>query len=124
LQLLHQIYSNRQSLYRIFPAPFRPVAWRTVAFIALIQYIFSIVLPHDELYIQNSSGERVWKKLNGFVSYILLLLLYILGAALRFYRGSIIYEQWAEVLSLLNLLSFATVLLLYTRAHLAENLNG
>lgn len=124
MQLLYDVYADTQLMYRIFPSPFRPVAWRTIAFIALIQYIFSVVLPQDEVLIQNSSGERERKNISGFSSFILLILLYVLGAALKFYKGSIVYEQWTEILSLLNVLSFVVVIVLYVKARSGDVANG
>lgn len=124
VKLFSDITADNQLIYRIFSPPFRPVAWRAVAFLILIQYVFSIILPHDEVHIQNSSGEREWKKINGFASYILVLLLYVLGSALGFYRGSVIYEQWTELLSLFSLLCVVCVVVLYIKAHIGEIATG
>ncbi|KAL3986258.1 Ergosterol biosynthesis ERG4/ERG24 family protein [Acanthocheilonema viteae] len=115
LQFLQLLWSESDVLYQIFPSPFCSVAWKILTFITLLQLIFYLILPKDVVTIVNSMGEREWRPVNSFQSCLLVILLFIFGSALGFYKASIIYMNWTQILSLLNFISMIIVLLLYIR---------
>ncbi|VBB31052.1 unnamed protein product [Acanthocheilonema viteae] len=114
-QFLQLLWSESDVLYQIFPSPFCSVAWKILTFITLLQLIFYLILPKDVVTIVNSMGEREWRPVNSFQSCLLVILLFIFGSALGFYKASIIYMNWTQILSLLNFISMIIVLLLYIR---------
>lgn len=115
LQLIQTIWSESDIFNRIFPSPLSPVSWKIIVFIVLLQLIFCLVLPGDTVTVINSMGERQHHSVNSFYSCLLVVLLFILGSALGFYKGSVIYVNWVATLSLLNVISVVMVLLIYIR---------
>ncbi|VDO45472.1 unnamed protein product [Onchocerca flexuosa] len=115
IQFLQMLWSESNVVYQIFPSPFSSVAWKSLTFITLLQLIFHLVLPKDFVTIVNSMGERECHPVNSFQSCILVILLFIFGSALGFYKASIIYIHWVHILSLLNVVSIIIVLFLYIR---------
>uniref|UniRef100_A0A915PNY8 7-dehydrocholesterol reductase n=1 Tax=Setaria digitata TaxID=48799 RepID=A0A915PNY8_9BILA len=113
LQFLQILWSDNNVLHQILPSPFTSVAWKILIFITLLQLIFYLVLPKDIVTVVNSMGEREKHSVNSFQSCLLVILLFIFGSALGFYKASIIYIHWVETLSLLNMISVIMVLLLY-----------
>ncbi|KAK6109049.1 Uncharacterized protein BM_BM1723 [Brugia malayi] len=115
LQFLQMLWSENGVLYQIFPSPFSSVPWKILVFITLLQLIFHLVLPKDFVTVVNSMGERECHPVNSFHSCLLIVLLFIFGSSLGFYKASIIYINWTQTLSLLNLISIIMVLFLYMR---------
>ncbi|VDK68308.1 unnamed protein product [Litomosoides sigmodontis] len=115
LQFLQMLWSESGVLYQIFPSPFSSVAWKILTFITLLQLTFYLALPKEIITIVNSMGEREWRLVNSFQSWLLVMLLFILGSALGFYKASIIYMNWVQVLSLLNFISMIMAFFLYIR---------
>ncbi|VDN88995.1 unnamed protein product [Brugia pahangi] len=109
------LWSENGVLYQIFPSPFSSVPWKILVFITLLQLIFHLVLPKDFVTVVNSMGERECHPVNSFHSCLLIVLLFIFGSSLGFYKASIIYMNWTQTLSLLNLISIIMVLFLYMR---------
>ncbi|KAM3716626.1 7-dehydrocholesterol reductase [Dirofilaria immitis] len=115
LQFLKMLWSESNVVCQIFPQPFSSVAWKILTFIVLVQLVFHLTLPKDLVTIINSMGERECHPVNSFQSCLLVILLFIFGSALGFYKASIIYIHWVQILSLLNVVSIVIVLLLYKR---------
>ncbi|VDM39243.1 unnamed protein product, partial [Toxocara canis] len=120
LKLLSDLFSGHRAFSRILPMPVNATAWKVIAFVVLLQFIFSLVLPYDYVIILNTSGEREWRRINGFWSCLLILLLYVMGSGLGFYKGSIIYTHWTDILAVLNVLAIALVVMLYAKYQLTE----
>ncbi|VDM95651.1 unnamed protein product [Thelazia callipaeda] len=109
------LWSGSNVFQRIFPSPFSSAAWKIIIFITLLQLVFYLVLPGDNKTVLNSMGEREKRSVNSFYSCLLVILLFILGSALGFYKASIIYLNWIETLLLLNLISMVIILSLFLR---------
>lgn len=61
------------------------------------------------------AGQRESRSVNSFYSCLLLILLYVFGAALGFYKGAVIFMNWTHILSILTVMSILAVTLLYAR---------
>ncbi|KAK5965678.1 DeHydroCholesterol Reductase [Trichostrongylus colubriformis] len=81
----------------LVPLLFDVAAWKfTVVFLSL-QLIFHWILPHDNVYLLSSTGDRK-KPVNGFSSCLLLCLLYVMGSGLGMYRNDVLYIHFESVI--------------------------
>ncbi|CAJ0582438.1 unnamed protein product, partial [Mesorhabditis spiculigera] len=97
------------------------VAWKCIAVLTSIQLLFYWFLPHDSALVLSTSIGDHNKSINGFSSFLLILLLYPLGAALKFYRPDVIFLHFHSILGCLAILCVCLMLILYLSYRFGEN---
>ncbi|XGW06542.1 hypothetical protein V3C99_016670 [Haemonchus contortus] len=96
----------------VVPLLFDMVAWKfTVVFLSL-QLIFHWILPHDNVYLLSSTGDRK-KPVNGFSSCLLICLLYVMGSRLGMYRNDLLYIHFESVIMCMAVICVTVWLILF-----------
>ncbi|VDK49083.1 unnamed protein product [Anisakis simplex] len=122
--MISDLFVGKLSFLDVMPLPTNAIAWKVITFIVLLQITFSLILPYDNVIALNSAGEREWRRINSFWSCLLINLFYLMGITMGFYKGSVIYTNWTEILALCNLLSIAIAVLLYLKYQLTESFSS
>ncbi|KJH45363.1 ergosterol biosynthesis ERG4/ERG24 family protein [Dictyocaulus viviparus] len=109
LLLIHQHRGNFvAALSAIFkPSSFRNeiepflcnvVAWKFTTVFLSLQLIFHSTLPHDTVYLLSLSGDTK-KLVNGFSSFLLICLLYVMGGGLGLYRNDLLFIYFPSIIT-------------------------
>ncbi|KAK6015896.1 hypothetical protein OSTOST_18629 [Ostertagia ostertagi] len=104
------------------PLLFDVVAWKfTVVFLSL-QLILHWILPHDNVYLLSSTGDRK-KPVNGFSSCLLLCLLYVMGSGLGIYRNDLLFIHFESVIVCMAVVCVTLWLIMLINYRLGEYYN-
>lgn len=105
LQRLHSgsIFKFIESRY-VFEVPniLSPIPFNIFAVVFSIQLIFVWILPSDDYKVVTSTGEKCIINANSFISSVLIALLYIFGASIGIYNGSIFYDHFLTICALMS----------------------
>ncbi|CAJ0939839.1 unnamed protein product, partial [Mesorhabditis belari] len=118
-----QFYQTLISLFRppfLLPPIIDIVAWKIVAVLLSIQLLFYWFLPQDTVMVLSTSIGDHRKAVNGFSSFLLMLLLFPLGAALKFYRPDLIFLHFHSIIGCLAILAIFTMIILYVSYRLGD----
>ncbi|CAI4231628.1 unnamed protein product [Auanema sp. JU1783] len=116
------LFSRWPFLLQIFPPVYDLIAWKIVLIFLSLQLLFHSFLPHDVVKITSSSGEYN-RNVNGFASFVLISLLYIMGSLLGLYRGDILFLRFNSVLLIFSILALLTIAILCVCYRLGETYN-
>ncbi|KAI6189128.1 7-dehydrocholesterol reductase [Aphelenchoides besseyi] len=83
---------------RLLPKIRSPLAWIFAYGSLPLQFIFFWLLPANERHLRNESGVSYRQRWNAFSACLLQMLIYSLGACLRFYRADVLMELWSGVM--------------------------
>lgn len=72
----------------------------------------------------NISGCESKREVNTFPSCLLVVLFFIMGSTLGFYRATIFYSNWISIISLLNIVSLLITFILYVRRQTSDFFNS
>uniref|UniRef100_A0A7E4VP17 7-dehydrocholesterol reductase n=1 Tax=Panagrellus redivivus TaxID=6233 RepID=A0A7E4VP17_PANRE len=87
----------------------------------IIQLIFLCILPSDDYELRLPSGDKTIINANSFISCLLICLLYIFGASLKFYPGTLMYENFIYICALLSVVAIGLAFYLHQRAASEES---
>uniref|UniRef100_A0AC35FB07 7-dehydrocholesterol reductase n=1 Tax=Panagrolaimus sp. PS1159 TaxID=55785 RepID=A0AC35FB07_9BILA len=83
------------------------------AVIFSIQLIFLWILPSDDYKVTTSAGDKQIINANSFTSSLLIALLYVFGATLGFYNGTVVYDHFLAVCILFSGYCIGVILYLH-----------
>ncbi|GLD95750.1 hypothetical protein PINS_up004428 [Pythium insidiosum] len=111
------MYQAGESLTELWPTPFDPEAWKLIAAFMVTQLVLMRVVPGKTSYGPVTPGGNIPEyKSNGFQCFVLSIALFLTGAfQLKLYNGGIVYDYLPEIISALNVFSFAFCLFLYIK---------
>lgn len=119
---IHSLFFEKPYMLQCIPPLLDINAFRFTSIFLAIQLIFYWILPHDKVVILNSPGEEI-REVNSFYSFILLILLYVLGASAGFYGGDIVYLHFNSIILIFALLSLAIFGFLLVNYHYGDGNN-
>lgn len=114
---LQSLLEAREPLREIWPNPFDPTAWKLIGVFLGTQLVLMRVVPGKTSYGPVTPGGNVPEyKSNGFQCFVISIALFFAGAfQFELYSGGIAYDYLPQVISALNVFSFAFCAFLYVK---------
>lgn len=106
-----------ESLRDIWPSPFDPTAWKLIGSFMGVQLVLMRAVPGEKSFGPVTPAGNVPEyKSNGFQCFALSIALFLAGAFhFELYNGGVVFDHLPELISALNVLSFALCLFLYVK---------